>query len=140
MAQAAIGSRRSPGAGRRPSRIFEIVALVVSLTLFFAGMVVCTIGFVVAASRSRRDQLDLGRLALLTGIAPRRVRDSLFGALLVQIVGGLVPAIATKGPSAANTRANSDWVMAQSASETTTGARLAATGNPVGRGGSGSAG
>ncbi len=77
--------------------VFEIVALVVSLTLFFAGMVVCTIGFVVAASRSRRDQLDLGRLALLTGIAPRRVRDSLFGALLVQIVGGLVPAIATKG-------------------------------------------
>jgi hypothetical protein len=65
--------------------------------LFFAGMVICTIGFVVAASRSRRDQLDLGRLALLTGVAPRRVRNSLFGALVVQIIGGLVPAIATKG-------------------------------------------
>lgn len=76
---------------------FEIVALVVSLTLFFAGMIAATIGFVVAASRSRRDQLDLGRLALLTGVAPPRVRNSLFGALVVQIVGGLVPAIATKG-------------------------------------------
>lgn len=76
---------------------FEIVALVVSLTLFFAGMVICSIGFVVAASRSRRDQLDLGRLTLLTGIAPRRVRNSLFGALALQIVGGLVPAIATQG-------------------------------------------
>ena len=76
---------------------FEIVALIVSLTLFFAGMVICTIGFVVAASRSRRDQLDLGRLALLTGVAPRRVRNSLFGALVVQIIGGLLPAIATKG-------------------------------------------
>ena len=76
---------------------FEIAALIVSLVLFFAGMVICTIGFVVAASRSRRDQLDLGRLALLTGVAPRRVRNSLFGALVVQIIGGLVPAIATKG-------------------------------------------
>ena len=112
---------------------FEIAALIVSLVLFFAGMVIFTvvmytvfpvdpnvpdpiralaeknalfkgwvflsqgIGFVVAASRSRRDQLDLGRLALLTGVAPRRVRNSLFGALVVQIIGGLVPAIATKG-------------------------------------------
>ena len=76
---------------------FEIVAFVVSLTLFFVGMVAATVGFVVAASRSRRDRLDLGRLVLLTGVAPTRVRRSLFGALFVQVVGGLVPAIATQG-------------------------------------------
>lgn len=76
---------------------FEIIAFVVALTLFFAGMVAATVGFVIAASRSRRDRLDLGRLALLTGVAPARIRNSLFGALVVQIIGGLVPAIATQG-------------------------------------------
>lgn len=76
---------------------FEIIAFVVSLVLFFAGLLAAMVGFVVAAARSRRDRLDLGRLALLTGIAPPRVRKSLFGALAVQVIGGLLPAIATKG-------------------------------------------
>ena len=53
---------------------FEIIAFVVSLVLFFAGLLAAMVGFVVAAARSRRDRLDLGRLALLTGIAPPRVR------------------------------------------------------------------
>lgn len=75
----------------------EIVAFVVSIGLFGAGLVAAMAGFVVAAGRSRRDRLDLGSLALLTGIAPPRVRRHLFGALALQVVGGLVPAIATQG-------------------------------------------
>ena len=57
----------------------------VSLALFLAGCVLFVWSFVLAAGRSRTDEIAVTNLYLLAG-APSAVRTQLFGALAVQII------------------------------------------------------
>jgi len=57
----------------------------VSLASFIAGCVVFVWSFVLAAGRSRTDEIAVANLYLMTG-APGAVRAQLFGSLAVEIV------------------------------------------------------
>jgi hypothetical protein len=62
---------------------------VVDLVLFFGGIIVFFWAWAIAAGRSRDLEINLWNLVLLEDVAPTRVRWSLLGALVVQIVVAL---------------------------------------------------
>ena len=71
------------------------VAAVVSLGLFFIGIAAFLWSFWNAVQRSRGEQVAVTQLYLLTGgVAPTRVRNTMWAALAVQCVVGLGTAIA----------------------------------------------
>ncbi len=73
--------------------VFDAVALAVAIALFAGGCAVFLWALLVAAGRSRTDQLELAQLWFLTGPpTPAPVRRSLLGALAVQVVVGLATA------------------------------------------------
>jgi hypothetical protein len=67
---------------RLPAAIGDIVFLFAGCGAFFWCLAV-------AAERSRHKEIGLWNLFLLEGVAPRRVRQQLLGALLIEIVVGL---------------------------------------------------
>lgn len=82
-------------AGAVAPSTFKPVALVVAVALFTAGCAVFLWAFVVVASRSRTDRMELAQIWFLTGSpTPAAVRRSLLGALAVQVVVGLATAAA----------------------------------------------
>ena len=64
----------------------RIPVVVIDLALFFGGSGLFLLGLVVAARRSREDQITLWQLILLEDVAPGRVRVQLLGLLAVQVV------------------------------------------------------
>jgi hypothetical protein len=72
----------------------ELVALIVSLVLFAAGIVVFLWALLVAAGRSREHEMTMAGLFFLQGSAPPDVRRKLLGAFAAQVVVGLGVAIA----------------------------------------------
>ncbi len=70
------------------------IAAVVSLVLFFVGIVTFLWAFWNAVQRSRGEQVAVTQLYLLTGgVAPARVRTIMLSALAVQSVVGLGTAV-----------------------------------------------
>ncbi len=70
------------------------VAAIVSLGLFFAGIVAFAWSFWNAVQRSRTEMVAVTQLYLLLGtVAPRSVRRPMLAALAVQFVVGLATAI-----------------------------------------------
>ncbi len=66
---------------------------VVSVVLFFVGVVAFVIAFVIAAGRSRDEEVWFGGAFFLTGgVAAPRMRLLLLGSLAAQVVIGLVGA------------------------------------------------
>ena len=63
----------------------RLVNLVVSAVLFVGGSLAFTVGFVLAAGRSRHDFIHLAGLFYLTGAAPTPVRRTFLGLWYVQI-------------------------------------------------------
>ena len=75
------------------SSSLRVVAVVVALVLFAAGMIVFLIAYLRAIGRSRYEVVSVAGVYLMTGgVAPTRVRRSLYGALVAQIVVALVTA------------------------------------------------
>lgn len=70
----------------------RLPAAVVDVVLFLAGCAAFFWCLAVAAERSREKEIGLWNLFLLEGVAPRRVRQQLLGALAVQIVVALAAA------------------------------------------------
>ena len=71
------------------------IAAVVSLGLFFVGIAAFLWSFWNAVQRSRGEQVAVTQLYLLSGgVAPTRVRNTMWAALAVQCVVGLGTAIA----------------------------------------------
>ena len=73
-------------------RSTDLIALVVSLTLFAAGTAAFTAAFVIAVRRSRAEEIVVPSLFFLQGSAPAPVRRHLLGALAVQVVAAFVTA------------------------------------------------
>jgi hypothetical protein len=74
---------------------FEEAALVVAIVLFAGGCGVFLWAFLLAAGRSRTEQLELAQVWFLAGPpTPAPVRRSLLAALAVQVVAGLATAAA----------------------------------------------
>jgi hypothetical protein len=67
----------------------RLPVVIVDLTLFFGGIIVFFWAWAIAAGRSRDREISLWNLVLLEDVAPTRVRWSLLGALVVQIVVAL---------------------------------------------------
>jgi len=61
------------------------MSFAVSLSLFLGGCVVFAWAFVLAAGRSRTDEIAVANLFLMLG-APSDVRVQLFGSLIVELV------------------------------------------------------
>ena len=76
------------------------IAAVVALLLFFIGIAAFLWAFWNAVQRSRGEQVAVTQLYLLTGgVAPTRVRNTMWLALGVQCVVGLGTAIARPNAS-----------------------------------------
>ena len=71
---------------------FAVVAVLVALGLFAAGVIVFGWAYLVAISRSRRDLIGMGGLFFLAGSAPRPVQRQLIGSFVAQIVVGVATA------------------------------------------------
>jgi hypothetical protein len=69
-----------------------VVSVPVALVLFALGCLAFVRALLVAADRSRREELHLAGLFALSGSAPTPVRVRLLGALAVQVVVALVTA------------------------------------------------
>jgi hypothetical protein len=67
----------------------RLAAVIVDLGLFFGGCAVFLWALAAAAGRSREREISLWNLFLLEGVAPRRVRQALLGALAVEVVAAL---------------------------------------------------
>lgn len=78
-----------------------IVALVVALALFGAGVVVFLVAYARALSRSRTSQIGALTLFFLEGCAPTAVRRHLLGSAAVQIAVALASAAARPNTSVA---------------------------------------
>lgn len=76
----------------RPQGAVLAAAVFVSLGLFFAGSVAFLVGFVLAAGRSRDEQVTMAGLVWLTGSAPPFPTRVLRGVLVTQVVLALVTA------------------------------------------------
>jgi hypothetical protein len=76
-----------------PSTLGTPVA-VLDLILFVAGLAAFAAALVRAAARSRREELSVAGLFLLTGSAPVAVRRAMLGALAVQTVVAIATAAA----------------------------------------------
>lgn len=75
--------------------VFRVVIVVVSLTLFAAGVATFLIGFFAAVQRSRESEISVSQLFFLTGdVAPGDVKVPMLAALAVQTVAGIATAIA----------------------------------------------
>ncbi len=72
---------------------FELAAVTVSLTLFFAGIVTMLWAFFIAVDRSRVDAIGVGGLYFGAGSTPKVVRWHLLGATTMQLVAGIVTAL-----------------------------------------------
>ena len=70
----------------------RLPVVIVDLALFFGGIIVFFWAWAIAAGRSRDREISLWNLVLLEDVAPTRVRWSLLGALVVQIVVALATA------------------------------------------------
>ena len=82
-------------AAAAPETVDEQVALAVAAALFLGGCVIFLWAFLVAAGRSRTEQLELAQVWFLTGPpTPAPVRRSLLAALAVEVVAGLATAAA----------------------------------------------
>lgn len=80
------------GAVVAPDGAAALVAVTWSLLLFVAGSAAFLWAIVVAAGRSRDEQVTIAGVVWLTGSAPRSVARILRGALIVQSVVALVTA------------------------------------------------
>lgn len=67
-------------------------AAAVALVLFAIGSVVFLVAFATAVERSRSDAIGIGGLYFLVGSAPSRVRRSLLGSVIVEVVVGVATA------------------------------------------------
>ena len=71
----------------RDERPAQVVVAVVSLVLFALGTALSLWAYAVAVERSRRDEVGVANLYLLTGdTAPRSVKRMMAGALALQVV------------------------------------------------------
>lgn len=71
----------------RDERSVQVVVAVVSLALFAVGTALSLWAYAVAVERSRRDEIGVANLYLLTGgTAPRGVKRTMTGALAMQAV------------------------------------------------------
>jgi hypothetical protein len=70
----------------------DVAAVVVDLVLFGLGCAAFLRGLLLAAQRSRTEELSVGGLWFLSGSAPAGVRRLLLGSLTVQVVVALVTA------------------------------------------------
>lgn len=71
----------------RDERPAQVVVAVVSLVLFALGTALSLWAYAVAVERSRRDEVGVANLYLLTGdTAPRVVKRMMAGALALQVV------------------------------------------------------
>lgn len=71
--------------------------IVVSTVLFLGTCVLFAVGFLLAAARSRDDELHLSGLFYFTGVAPDAVRRAFMGLWFAQMVIGAA-SIATVSP------------------------------------------
>jgi hypothetical protein len=79
-----------------------ILALVVALAMFGAGVVAFVAAFVRAADRSRFESIGVTQLFLFEGTtAPKRIRRLLFGSLTVEIAIAFATAAARPNTSLA---------------------------------------
>lgn len=85
FAVAAVAAAVAPGALAVPAAVLDLV-------LFTLGLVAFAAALLRAAGRSRREELSISGLFLLTGSAPPPVRRALLGALAVQVVVALATA------------------------------------------------
>lgn len=72
--------------GADAASFMRIPAVVVALVLFVVGSVAMAATLVIAAGRSRHDNIDIGGLFFLTKSAPKELRRHLMGSLAVQVV------------------------------------------------------
>ncbi len=82
----AVGDAITPG--------FKIPAFVVAIAMFVVGTGVFIAALVIAAGRSRGDEIGMGGLFFLQGSASRRVQLHLLGSLAVQVVVAFATAAA----------------------------------------------
>ena len=80
------------GAAAASPSTFELAAVAVSLTLFFAGILTMLWAFFIAVNRSRVDAIGVGGLYFGAGSTPKVVRWHLLGATAMQLVAGIVTA------------------------------------------------
>ncbi len=69
-------------------------AAFVAVLLFIGGAVLMATTIVIAAGRSRTDNIGIGGLFFLTESAPRAVQVQLLGSFAVQVVVGIATAAA----------------------------------------------
>jgi hypothetical protein len=67
----------------------RLAVVIVDLGLFFGGCAVFLWALAAAAGRSREREISLWNLFLLEGVAPRRVRQALLGALAIEVAAAL---------------------------------------------------
>lgn len=76
----------------------ELINLAVSAVLFLGGSLAFTVGFVLAAGRSREDFIHLAGLFYLTGTAPKAVRRAFLGLWYVQIATAIASVFTIQPP------------------------------------------
>lgn len=91
LAGTAVFTALAVGAAVAPDAL-ALPAAVVDLALFGLGLAAFAGALVVAAGRSRREELSVAGVFLLTGSAPGAVRRLLLGALVVQTAVALATA------------------------------------------------
>jgi hypothetical protein len=72
----------------------KVPAFIVAVAMFAVGTGLFVAALVVAAGRSRRDEIGMGGLFFLQGAAPRGVQLHLLGSLVAQSLVALVTAAA----------------------------------------------
>jgi hypothetical protein len=73
---------------------FKILAFVIAVALFVVGTGIFLGALVIAAGRSREQEVGMGGLFFLQGSADRRVQLHLLGSLAVQVAVALATAAA----------------------------------------------
>lgn len=91
LAGTAVFTALAIGAAVVPDAL-ALAAAVVDLVLFGLGLAAFSVALVVAAGRSRHEELSVSGLFLLTGSALREVRRLLLGALVAQTAVALATA------------------------------------------------
>jgi hypothetical protein len=71
-----------------------VPSITVAVTLFALGCLAFVRTLLLAASRSRRETIELGALFFLSGSAPRPVQIRLLGAVAIEVVVALATASA----------------------------------------------
>jgi len=91
LAGTAVFAALAVGAAVVPDAL-ALASAILDLVLFGLGLVAFSVALVVAAGRSRHEELSVSGLFLLTGSAPGDVRRLLLGALVVQTAAALATA------------------------------------------------